>query len=60
MRRVTVLIMFVCLFKQNLVSQIQQAKSSDRQLWLSYLDKIARPILSNIAEKNARCFIKED
>jgi len=46
--------MFVCLFKQNLVSQIQQAKSSDRQLWLSYLDKIARPILSNIAENKLK------
>ena len=54
MRRVTLLIMFVCLFKQNLVSQIQQAKSSDRQLWLSYLDKIARPILSNIAENKLK------
>jgi hypothetical protein len=46
--------MFVCLFKQNLVSQTQQVKSSDRQLWLSYLDKIARPILSNIAENKLK------
>ena len=48
------LIMFVCLFKQSLVSQTQQVKSSDRQVWLSYLDKIARPILSNIAENKLK------
>src|SRR6058998_1678558 len=26
-----------------------RAQSNDRQLWLSYMDKVARPVLSNLA-----------
>jgi hypothetical protein len=31
-----------------------QNKSNDRQVWLSYMDKIARPVLSNLAEDRLR------
>src|SRR6478752_2646216 len=27
-----------------------KTQNSDRQLWLSYMDKVARPVLSNLAE----------
>ena len=26
-----------------------KTQNSDRQLWLSYMDKVARPVLSNLA-----------
>lgn len=30
--------------------QSQSKNNDDRKLWLSYMDKIARPVLSNLAE----------
>lgn len=36
----------ICLFQ---LSSFAQPPANDRKLWLSYLDKIARPVLSNLA-----------
>src|SRR5690349_17901376 len=32
----------------------QKTSGNDRKLWLSYLDKIARPVLSNLAEEQLK------
>ena len=32
------------------IPSLLQAQQNDRQLWLSYMDKIARPVLSNLSE----------
>src|SRR6476660_7490907 len=32
------------------IPSVLQAQQNDRKLWLSYMDKIARPVLSNLSE----------
>jgi hypothetical protein len=36
------------------LSSLLQAQQNDRALWLSYMDKIARPVLSNLAENKLK------
>src|SRR5438270_3062794 len=45
MKRI-ILFLFCCLCFINLIAQNGQ---SDRKLWLTYLDKLARPVVSNLA-----------
>lgn len=51
-----IIIVFIsCLFCLANISQAQKATANnDRQLWLQYLDKLARPILSNLAQDNLK------
>ncbi|KAA9038512.1 DUF2264 domain-containing protein [Ginsengibacter hankyongi] len=43
---------FVC-FGITIIARGQD-KNSDRQLWLQYMDKIARPVIMNLAEDNLK------
>lgn len=48
----TLLLCFYCVFGCTSFSSAQKKSapaSNDRQLWLDYLDKVARPVLSNLA-----------
>ncbi|MFD2162397.1 DUF2264 domain-containing protein [Paradesertivirga mongoliensis] len=46
----------VCLFFISSLSSAQTSKTSaaDRKVWLAYMDKIARPVLSNIATEQLK------
>jgi hypothetical protein len=43
----------ICLLKTT-IAQSKVAPMNDRALWLSYMDKIARPVLSNLAENKLK------
>ncbi|HEV8284186.1 MAG TPA: DUF2264 domain-containing protein [Chitinophagaceae bacterium] len=47
-KRITLLVVG-CLFVFNAQSQLKKTTLTDRQLWLSYMDKLARPVMMNIA-----------
>ncbi|MBD0277205.1 MAG: DUF2264 domain-containing protein [Flavisolibacter sp.] len=46
MKKIVVVVCSCCL----ITSATAQNKQGDRQLWLIYMDKLARPVLSNLAE----------
>jgi hypothetical protein len=48
-RNVFILIYSLCFLAGN-----AQSKEDERKLWLSYLDKIARPVLSNLAQNQLK------
>lgn len=55
MIKLVFLLLIGFLFTKNIYSQANSnPKQTDRQLWLGYMDKIARPVLSNIAENKLK------
>jgi hypothetical protein len=46
---VVLLITITMLYKGNVVAQTNPVSTATRKLWLGYLDKIARPVLTNLA-----------
>ncbi|HEX8462324.1 MAG TPA: DUF2264 domain-containing protein [Segetibacter sp.] len=49
--KIKVLIAFAaCVLFSTVNAQNKSSNTNDRKLWLSYLDKIARPVLSNLAQ----------
>ena len=51
MHKIKVLIAFAaCVLFSTVNAQNKSSNTNDRKLWLSYLDKIARPVLSNLAQ----------
>lgn len=51
--RISVLIV-VFLFVTKIVTAQTKLKDDDRNLWLAYLDKLARPVLANLAENKLK------
>lgn len=46
--------LFAIVFCFSSLLAIAQSKTDDRKLWLAYLDKIARPVLSNLANEQLK------
>jgi hypothetical protein len=46
--------LFAIVFCFSSLLAISQSKNDDRKLWLGYLDKIARPVLSNLANEQLK------
>jgi hypothetical protein len=46
--------LFAIIFCFSSLLAIAQSKTDDRKLWLAYLDKIARPVLSNLANEQLK------
>ncbi|EHQ25912.1 DUF2264 domain-containing protein [Mucilaginibacter paludis] len=49
MRIKRIILPFLCLLPSLCVLAQKTAAISDRQIWLSYMDKVARPVMSNLA-----------
>src|SRR4051794_20010461 len=56
MKKAGIIVIFVCISLINRVlAQTQQATQlADRKVWLTYLDRLARPILSSLANDQLR------
>lgn len=49
MKKIVTIVFFYLAVASNLKAQNVSQSSNDRKLWLGYLDKIARPVFSNLA-----------
>lgn len=55
MKKVCAFLLLLMIYSTTISAQVKLNKlSSERKLWLQYLDTLARPILSNLAEDNLR------
>ena len=54
MKKLSLLLSFLALISLVYAQKAPETGLSDRKLWLSYMDKIARPVLSNLAENKLK------